>query len=84
MEACVEFGLSKLPEGIDARLIKDPAIVEQGYKRVKKDDKVFEIHASDDSGFMYGLLDLAEDVRIRGKDNTVAYSAEPFVWQRKN
>ena len=79
MEACVEFGLSKLPEGIDARLIKDPAIVEQGYKRVKKDDKVFEIHASDDSGFMYGLLDLAEDVRIRGKDNTVAYSAEPFL-----
>ena len=82
MEAWVEFGLSKLPAGIDARLITDPAVAEQGYKRVKKGDKVFEIHASDDSGFMYGLLDLAEDVRVRGADKVEDYAVSPYLRQR--
>ena len=82
MEACVKYGMSKLPNGIDISLKSDSMIAEQGYRRKKAGEKSFEISASDDAGFMYGLLDLAEDIRIRGINCVEDYSASPFIRQR--
>ena len=81
MGAGIEFGRSRLPQGIDVKLVTDQGIAGQGYIR-RKNGNTFEIAASGEAGFMYGLLDLAEEAKQKGADHVGDYSVVPYLNQR--
>lgn len=60
LSAPVRFALEKLPRHVKPPvIIQDDTLPAQGYERRVSEDEV-RIKASDDAGFMYGILDLAE------------------------
>lgn len=59
----IKFAASKLPENFGSVSLEfDRTKEPQSYERIIAEDEI-SISARDDAGFMYGLLDLADDIR---------------------
>jgi hypothetical protein len=75
---CISF-----PDKVYINFLKDPELEKQAFKIAKSRDGIL-IAGGDETGLMYGGLELAEDIRINGAlpDLSEPIQQAPFIKQR--